>query len=99
MEMLKALEDIIHDRRINPQEGSYTNKLMQLGRAKIAQKVGEEGVEVVIAALAEDTEAQKGEIADLLYHLMVLMNDLDIRLEDVNDILKTRHQPTTKDDS
>ena len=93
IDMLKTLEAIIADRRANPQEDSYTNSLFAKGRPKIAQKVGEEGVEVVIAALAQGREEQVNEIADLLYHLLVLMNDLEITLDDVREILAQRHQP------
>ncbi|MGB1289120.1 MAG: phosphoribosyl-ATP diphosphatase [Aggregatilineales bacterium] len=96
LDMLNQLEAIIADRRKKPIKGSYTNKLFKKGRKKMAQKVGEEGVEVVIAALAEGKEEQVNEIADLLYHLLVLMNDLDITLDDINDVLKKRHHPSEK---
>ncbi len=92
MYMLSYLEQLIAARRANPQEGSYTNQLMARGRAKIAQKVGEESVEVVVAALAEDKARQQEELADLLYHTLVLMNELGISLEDVNQVLLQRHQ-------
>lgn len=92
MHMLAHLEQLIAERRANPQSNSYTNQLLARGRAKIAQKVGEEGVEVVIAALAEDRARQTNELADLFYHILVLMNDLGISLEDVNRVLEQRHQ-------
>ncbi len=91
--MLHKLEQIIADRKENRPEGSYTTSLFERGRNKIAQKVGEEGVEVVIAALGEGREAQIGEIADLHYHLLVLMADLDISLADIEAKLRDRHQP------
>lgn len=90
-DMLRKLEMIIADRRQNPQPNSYTNTLFEKGRTKIAQKVGEEGVEVVIAALAQGRDEQMNEIADLLYHLLVLMNDLNLTLADIDAILKQRH--------
>ena len=92
-DMLNQLEAIIVDRRDNPKEGSYTNLLFNKGRAKIAQKVGEEATEVIVAALAEGRDEQIGELADLLYHALVLMADLDISLDDVRAKLAERHQP------
>ena len=86
------LEAIIWDRKRQPVEGSYTNRLLDKGRSKIAQKVGEEAVEVVIAALAQDREQQLGELADLIYHTLVLMADLDITLDDLRIKLRKRHQ-------
>lgn len=92
-DMLDQLEAIIQDRKSNPQDGSYTNHLFDRGRNKIAQKVGEEAVEVVVAALGQGKEEQVGEIADLFYHLLVLMTDLDITLDDVRAKLDVRHHP------
>ena len=92
-DILDQLETIIWDRRRNPIEGSYTNSLLDMGRGKIAQKVGEEAVEVLVAALSQDRQAQIGELADLCYHLLVLMADLDITLEDLRLELRERHQP------
>lgn len=91
-EMLSYLERIVHDRKANPVDGSYTNKLLDSGRAKIAQKVGEEGVEVVIAALAQERAAQIEELADLFYHTLVLMTELEISLDDVSAELERRHK-------
>jgi phosphoribosyl-ATP pyrophosphohydrolase len=92
-DMLDKLESIIRDRQANPKEGSYTNHLFARGRNKIAQKVGEEAVEVVVAALGETKEEQIGELADLFYHTLVLMADLDISLDDVRGKLDVRHHP------
>ncbi len=92
-EMLAQLEAIIADRRMNPTEGSYTNKLFERGRNKMAQKLGEEAAEVIVAALGEGRDEQIGELADLFYHTLVLMNDLGITLEDVEAELAQRHQP------
>lgn len=92
-DMLNQLEAIIRDRQRSPREGSYTNRLLQGGVPAIAQKVGEEAVEVVIAALAQDQNEQVDELADLLYHTLVLMRVLDISLDDVRARLRQRHQP------
>lgn len=90
-EMLATLEHLIAQRRANPQPGSYTNTLLAEGRTRMAQKVGEEAVEVAIAALAQPRELQIGEISDLFYHLLVLMNDLNISLADIDAELALRH--------
>ncbi len=92
-DMLDQLEAIIQDRKVNPVEGSYTNHLFNTGRNKIAQKVGEEAVEVVVAALGQGKEEQVGELADLFYHVLVLMTDLDITLDDIRAKLDVRHHP------
>lgn len=92
-DMLNQLEAIIQDRKQNPKESSYTNLLFDKGRNKIAQKVGEEAVEVVVAALGEGKEEQIGELADLFYHTLVLMTDLDITLDDIRNKLEVRHHP------
>jgi len=90
--MLNELEKIILDRKENPTEESYTAKLFAKGRHKIAQKVGEEATEVIVAALAEGREEQIGELADLFYHTLVLMADMDITLDDVSAELEKRHR-------
>jgi len=92
-EMLRVLEELIQDRRENPKEGSYTNHLFEKGTGKISQKVGEEAVEVIVAALNQSRERQIEELADLFYHTLVLMNQLGIRLEDVGAELRARHKP------
>jgi phosphoribosyl-AMP cyclohydrolase / phosphoribosyl-ATP pyrophosphohydrolase len=89
---LEYLEQLIQDRKNNPQESSYTNSLFRKGILKIAQKVGEEGVEVVIDAVAGNKEPLKGEAADLLYHLLVLLAASDLKLSDVINVLETRHR-------
>lgn len=91
--MLERLEAIIQERKRNPQPDSYTNKLFDKGIEKITQKVGEEAVEVVVAALSQSRELQIGELADLFYHTLVLMAQLDLTLDDVNAELARRHQP------
>ena len=91
-DMLDQLESIIADRQRNPAPGSYTSQLFAAGREKIAQKVGEEAVEVLIAALRENRDAQLDELADMFYHTLVLMAELDISLDDVKQRLRERHQ-------
>ena len=91
-DILNELEAIIADRRVNPKEGSYTNLLFEKGRNKIAQKVGEEAVEVIVAALGQGREEQIGELSDLFYHTLVLMSELGITLDDVRAELQKRHR-------
>lgn len=91
-DMLVYLSELIADRRKHPREGSYTNQLFDAGRPRIAQKVGEEAVETVVAALSQSRKEQIGEISDLFYHALVLMNDLDITLDDINAELEKRHR-------
>lgn len=90
METLRELYEVILDRKANPQEGSYTNYLLDKGTEKIAKKVGEEAVETAIAAAKEDRQEIIGEIADVIYHILVLMADQDITLEDVQKELVSR---------
>lgn len=84
------LENTIRDRRQRQPEGSYTAKLFQQGTGRIAQKVGEEAIETVVAALQQDREALKEESADLLYHLIVLLEERGLEIADVARVLKTR---------
>ena len=90
-DMLDQLEAIIRERQRHPIDGSYTNRLLDAGRNKIAQKVGEEAVEVVVAALGQGKPQQLDELADLLYHTLVLMADLEISLDDIRQKLRDRH--------
>ena len=84
-------KQIIRDRKQNPSESSYTTSLFKLGINKIAQKVGEEAVEVVIEAKDQDNDLFKGEVADLLFHLLVLLEHKNIDLDEVISVLRTRH--------
>ncbi|WP_129714527.1 bifunctional phosphoribosyl-AMP cyclohydrolase/phosphoribosyl-ATP diphosphatase HisIE [Pedobacter sp. SYP-B3415] len=86
------LERIIEDRYTNPAEGSYVNKLRNKGLNKIAQKVGEEGVETVIAALAETDEDFINEASDLVFHLSVLLREKGRSWKDVALNLEKRHR-------
>jgi phosphoribosyl-ATP pyrophosphohydrolase len=92
-DMISDLEAIIQDRKAHPKEGSYTNKLFDTGVNKIAQKVGEEATEVIVAALGQGRTEQIGELSDLFYHTLVLMAQLDISLDDVRAELARRHKP------
>jgi len=89
---LHYLEALIRDRKQNPQEGSYTNHLFNKGLNKIAQKVGEEAVEIVIEAKDNNDDLFKGEAADLLFHFLVLLVEKDIPLNEVLEVLKSRHK-------
>lgn len=87
---LDALEAVIRSRRGGDARNSYVAALFEKGRAKIAQKVGEEAVETAIAAVQGDRNALKGEAADLLFHLIVLLVDAGLRLDDVRAELAGR---------
>lgn len=88
---LAYLDGLIRDRKTADPDSSYTAKLLQGRLVKVAQKVGEEGVETALAAVAESDEAFRGEAADLLYHLLVLLAAKDMPLEDVIKTLQERH--------
>jgi len=86
------LENIVADRYDNPVETSYVNKLRSKGLNKIAQKVGEEGVETVIAALAETETDLINEASDLVFHLIVLLREKGLTLETIAKNLESRHK-------
>lgn len=90
---LTELQDFIDRRHEEMPEGSYTTRLFREGTKKIAQKVGEESLETVIAALAESQEQLIYEASDLLYHLIVLLSDKGLRIEDLAAELHRRHDP------
>ena len=89
---LAKLEALIEERKTADPEKSYTAKLLQGPLHKAAQKVGEEGVETALAAIAETDDGLVYESADLIYHLMVLLSAKDIKLADVIKELQTRHK-------
>jgi len=89
---LESLEGIITERKSNPSESSYTSSLFKKGINKIAQKVGEEAVELVIESKDDDKEKFLGEAADLLYHYLVLLRAKNYTLADVVAVLATRHK-------
>ena len=90
---LKYLEQIIQDRISNPSPDSYTSKLLNQGINKVAQKVGEEAVELVIEAKDDDKKKCLNEAADLTYHYLLLLAAKKVSLENVLSILSERHHP------
>lgn len=92
IQFIAKLEEVIQQRKANPTEASYTNFLFDKGVNKIAQKVGEEAVETVIDAVAGRHDTMKGEAADLLYHLLVLLSATGMELADVVAVLQERHK-------
>ncbi|HLA95044.1 MAG TPA: bifunctional phosphoribosyl-AMP cyclohydrolase/phosphoribosyl-ATP diphosphatase HisIE [Pyrinomonadaceae bacterium] len=89
---LSELESVIDERRSNPTDDSYVSKLFAKGINKIAQKVGEEAVEVVIAAKDDDIDAFKNESADLFFHYLILLRAKGISMSDVLSVLKERRR-------
>lgn len=89
---LKKLEEIITERKKNPFKTSYTSSLFGKGINKIAQKLGEEAVELVIESKDNDSEKFLGEAADLLFHYLVLLQAKDFTLKDVEKVLADRHK-------
>lgn len=89
---LAELENIIRERKETPQDNSYTNYLFNHGLDKIAKKFGEEAFEVVLAAKNNEPTEVVWETADLLYHLMVLLNDQNVSLREVVEKLQKRHE-------
>ena len=89
---LEQLQAIIRDRIATAPEGSYTARLAAAGVLKVAQKVGEEGVELALAAAAQDRARVTSEAADLLYHLLLLLELRELSLSDVIDELERRHR-------
>lgn len=89
---LEQLQKTIEERKKNPKPGSYTNKLFESGINKVAQKVGEEAVELIIEAKDDNRELFLGEAADLMYHYLVLLTAKGYSLNDVVDVLKKRHK-------
>lgn len=89
---LYKLEETIHQRISDNDKNSYTNKLFNRGINKVAQKVGEEAVELVIEAKDENEDLFKNEAADLLYHLLILLKAKGVELQDVEKVLKERNR-------
>lgn len=88
--IIEQLESVIRQRRdANPEE-SYVARLRSKGRGKMAEKLGEEAVEAVIAAVQDDPTAMTGEAADLLFHLLILLADMDLSIDDVLEELSRR---------
>ncbi len=94
MSELEEMYQTILDRKENPEEGSYTAYLFDKGEEKILKKVGEECTEVIIASLNQTKEDQVNEINDLLYHVLVLMAEKGITLDEVNAEIAKRNGKT-----
>ena len=92
-EFLVELQSVIRQRLTDAPEGSYTAKLASQGMLKVAQKLGEEGVELALAAAAQDQARVTAEAADLVYHLLLLLALRDLTLGDVVAELERRHRP------
>ena len=89
---LNYLQGVIRHRKQNPSEGSYTSKLFERGTNKIAQKVGEEAVELVIEAKDSNDALFKDEAADLLFHYLILLEHRNIDLDEIIAVLRQRHK-------
>lgn len=89
---IQWLFDVIEDRKNKPREKSYTMSLFKEGLPKIAQKIGEEGTEVVVAALAQDDQRLIEEIADLTYHALVLLSARGLTPAHITAELEKRHK-------
>jgi phosphoribosyl-ATP pyrophosphohydrolase/phosphoribosyl-AMP cyclohydrolase len=92
LHFLVQLEQVVSHRLSGNDSSSYTRRLVEAGPARVAQKVGEEGVEVALAAVTADADKLVGESADLLYHLIVLLRSKGLGLEDVARELERRHK-------
>jgi phosphoribosyl-ATP pyrophosphohydrolase len=90
--MFQELFQIIQDRKQHRPEGSYTARLMEAGQDTILKKIGEEAVEVILAASRQGKQRLVEETADLFYHIFVLLSFSDISLDEVEDELRQRHQ-------
>ncbi|HEX3053963.1 MAG TPA: phosphoribosyl-ATP diphosphatase [Aggregatilineaceae bacterium] len=90
--MLAHLFGVIEDRKANPKPGSYTNQLLDAGEDEIVKKIGEEAVEVILAAKGQGDERVISELADLTYHCLVLLSYRGLSPEDVTAELERRHK-------
>ncbi|OUU80777.1 MAG: phosphoribosyl-ATP diphosphatase [Gammaproteobacteria bacterium TMED78] len=92
LNFLNTLENVINDRITNNNENSYTASLIKKGELEICKKIGEEATEIIIAATKEDSSRVIYESADLIYHLLVLLNLKEIKLEEVVSELEKRNK-------
>lgn len=90
-DVIHRIVDTIQDRKENPVEGAYTTYLFNEGIDKVLKKVGEEASEVIIGAKNNDKEEIKWEVADLVYHTLVLLNMTDVTVDDIKQVLYQRH--------
>ncbi|WP_297435695.1 phosphoribosyl-ATP diphosphatase [uncultured Clostridium sp.] len=88
--IINELYGVINDRKVNKVADSYTSYLFTKGKDKILKKMGEEAIEVIIAAKSDDKNEQVEEFSDLIYHMLVLMNELDISVDDISQSLEKR---------
>jgi phosphoribosyl-ATP pyrophosphohydrolase/phosphoribosyl-AMP cyclohydrolase len=93
LSFLSQLEEIIQSRIDSPIADSYVSQLVASGEKRVAQKVGEEAVELSLAAVAGDSQEQLDEAADLVFHLLVLLRTKSLSLQDVATTLQQRHVP------
>lgn len=91
LQFLATLESVIADRLANPSPESYTASLAAMGPKRVAQKVGEEAIELALASVDGSRAEVCQEAADLTYHLLVLLHAQDVKLRDVVAVLETRH--------
>ena len=96
LDFLTTLETVIQDRLDNPTGDSYTARIASEGALKAAQKLGEEAVEVALAAVADTPDHLTEEAADLLYHLLLLLRIRELSLEDVLTELRRRHETPSR---
>lgn len=89
--MIDELFEIIRERQSNPQPGSYTNRLLEQGADTVLQKVGEEAIEVILAAKGQGRRRLIEESADLFYHILVLLAQQGVALSEVEEELRSRH--------
>jgi phosphoribosyl-ATP pyrophosphohydrolase len=92
-DILARLFAVIEDRKANPRPGSYTNQLFDAGEDEIVKKIGEEAVEVILAAKGQGDERLISELADLSYHCLVLLALRNLSPDDVAAELEKRHRP------
>jgi phosphoribosyl-ATP pyrophosphohydrolase len=90
---IDELFQIIHDRKEHPVDGSYTNYLFEKGEDEILKKVGEEAMEIILAAKSQGNHRLVAEVADLTYHLLVLLEERGLTPQSVRDELGRRHRP------
>jgi len=90
-DMIEKVFAIIEDRKANPKEGSYTNRLLEAGEDEIVKKVGEEAIEVIVAAKGQGDERLISEVADLTYHCLVLLASRGLSPADISQELERRY--------